>query len=795
MFRNYIITAFRSLKKNKVFSLINIFGLIFSMAICLLVITIIVNVNKSDDFHKNKNRIYRVHSFYTDKYAQNEEFATSPIPLLNVLNSNFPQIEKCVQLQRLSGKASIEGKELDFQGFYSNPEFFETFSFDIKQGDIHTLNNPFKVFITESFSKKMFLDANSIGKSIYLNNLGLFEVSGIIKDQTQSSHLRFDVIGSSSTLLSLEKQGKAYKTSDSWSFMWENVSYILVKKETNIDDLTARINNAAQKNYKKDDKFSIRYSLQALTTISPGKLVNNEIGFTIPIAALIGLTFIAILILSITGFNYLNLSLAKSISKSKEIGLRKVLGSGRKHIIFQYIIESLIILIISFFISTILFEYIFKFLVRYEPSLGSELDLIRSNTIYITFFIFTMLVGIIFGLITSLNISKSNPISVLNDARNEKMITRFALRKILITAQFIISSTFIIATILVFKQFTAIINKDLGFDKSNILTINLQGISHEVMTNEISGMKNIKDISATYLMPISFSRMATEVIFPNSTDTSIINIFNVNHNFLDVLKIKIIAGRNFTLNDGVGNERYVLVNEKATSKMGFSNPSEAIGKTMMLEKNMVEIIGVAKDFYYTDPIQELNELVLRYRPEDFKFLIVKYDKNADLKALISALEQKWKDIDPNTLFSCEVYEESIKRMFKPLTFTGIIIGLLSILAISISCLGLLGMVAYNSESRKKEIGIRKVMGATPCIIIKHLSKSYFIIVSIALTVSLIIIGIGVNIMKQQLPNSIGFDIPSVFIGIGIVIIITILTILSQTYKASIRNPVEALRYE
>ncbi|MFC2104427.1 ABC transporter permease [Bacteroidota bacterium] len=795
MLRNYIITAFRSLMKNKAFSLINIFGLIFSMAICLLVITIVINVNKSDDFHEYKERIYRVHSLYSDKYSQNEEFATSPIPLLNKLKTDFPQIEKGVQLQKLNGTASIDSRELNFQGYYSNPDFFETFSFNLNYGDINSLNEPFTVFITEKFSEKLFSDEDPIGQSIYINNLGLFEIKGIIKNPTQSSHLRFELIASSSTLVSLEKQDKIYKSSEKWSYIWENASYILVKPETNISELEANINKLAQENYNVEDESSISFKLQELTSLSPGKLVNNEIGTTIPIAALIGLTFIAVLILSITGFNYLNLSLAKSISKSKEIGLRKVIGSGRKHIIFQYITESVVILIISFFISTILFEYIFKLLIRFEPSLNSELDLVRSNTVYFVFFIFTILIGVIFGLITSLNISKSSPLKVLKDAGNAKMITRFALRKILITAQFIISSTFIIVTILVFKQFTSVINKDLGFNKHNLIAINLQGVNYDVLANEITNVKNVSGISSSYLLPISFSQMITEAILPNSTDTSLINIFNINHNFCDVLDIDIVAGRNYTLNDGIGSERYVLVNEKATTKMGFNNPSEAVGQTITLEDNIVEIIGVTKDFYYTDPIQELEALVLRYRSDQLRFLIVKYNEKANVNNLIADLQMRWENIDPNTSFSYELYEESLKRMFKPLTFAGIITGLLSILAISISCLGLLGMVAYNSESSKKEIGIRKVMGATPGIIIKHLSKSYSIIVSIAIGISLIIVGIGTTIMKQHLPDSIGFDFTSVLIGIGIIISITIVTILSQTYKAARRNPMDALRYE
>ncbi|MCD4833411.1 MAG: ABC transporter permease, partial [Bacteroidales bacterium] len=454
-----------------------------------------------------------------------------------------------------------------------------------------------------------------------------------------------------------------------------------------------------------------------------------------------------------------------------------------------------IILIISFIVSSILFEYIFKLLLQFEPSLSSKLELERSNTVYVVFFIFTVLVGVIFGLVTSLNISKSNPIKVLKDAGNGKVITRFALRKILLTTQFVISSTFIILTVLVFKQFTSIINKDLGFNKKNLITINLQGVSHEVLSNEISNIKDISDVSSAYIMPITSGRLVTEAILPNSIDTVHINMLNINYNYIDILNIELIAGRNFTLNDGVGNERYVLVNEKAIQKMGFLNPSDAIGETINIDDNLIEIIGVTKDFYYTDPIEEIDQLVLRYQPKDFKILVLKHKENADIKTLVSDLKQKWKGVDPNTSFSYEIYEESIKQMFKPLTFMGIIVGLLSVLAISISCLGLLGMVAYNSESSKKEIGIRKVMGATPGIIIKHLSKSYFIIVSIALAISLLIVGAGTSIMKQQLPNSIGFDIPSVVVGIIIITIITIVTILSQTYKAARRNPVNALRYE
>jgi len=795
MFRNYIVTAFRSLKKNKTFSLINIFGLIFSMAICLLVITIIVNVNKSDEFHENKNRIYRVLTEFTGKYDTKSEFATSPVPLLYTLRNDFPQVETGVHLRRLIGTASIDSKEINFQGLYSNSDFFKTFSFKLKQGDNIDLDEPFKVFITEKFANKLFLEQDPIGKGIYINNLGLFEIKGIIKNPEYPSHLKFEVIASAATLLSLEKEDKVYKFSDNWASIWENLSYIMVKPNTNITDLEASINIIAAEKYADAKDFSATFKLQALTDVSPGKFYNNDIGFIIPHAMLIGLSFIAILILSITGFNYLNLSLAKSITKSKEIGIRKVLGSERKHVIFQYIAESVIILIASFVISSFLFEYIFKLLVQFEPSLSGELELERSNAIYVIFFIFTVIVGVIFGLITSFNISKSNPIKVLKASGNGKIITRFALRKILITSQFVISATFIILTVLVFKQFTTILNKDLGFDKNNLITVDLQGVSHEVFKNEISGIKNIEDVSSTYFMPVIAGRMITEAVLPNSPDTAFINVLNLDYNFNDFLNIDLVAGRSYTINDGIGIERYVIVNESATRQMGFQNPADAISKTIIMEGTLVEIIGVTKDFFYTDPFQEIKPLAIRYRPDDFKATIVKYSKNTDVKTVISDLENKWNEINPNTPFSYRIYEEALQQMFKPITFAGIIIGLLSVLAISISCLGLLGMVAYNSESSKKEIGIRKVMGATPTIIIKHLSKSYLIIVSIAIFISLLIVGAATSVMKQQLPNSIGFDIPSVLIGIVILVIITILTILSQTFKASRRNPVEALRYE
>jgi putative ABC transport system permease protein len=795
MFKNYIITAFRSLKKNKGFSLINIFGLIFSMAICLLVITIIVNVNKSDDFHTNKNRIYRVLTLHSDRYIMNEEFATSPFPLLQAIKTELPQVENGVHLRRLNGNASLDSKVIKFEGLYTNPDFFKSFSFKLKQGDIKNLDEPFKIFITEKFANKLFEDKPAIGKSIYINNLGLFEVKGIIKNPSQPSHLRFEVIASSATLLSLEKQDKVYKFSENWTNIWENASYIMVKPNTNITELEASINILAKDNYTDKKYFKPRFFLQPLTSISPGKALNNEIGFVIPHAALFGLSFIAILILSITGFNYLNLSLAKSISKSKEIGIRKVLGSGRKHIVFQYIAESIIILIASFILSSILFEYIFKFLTQFEPAISNELALERSYSVYIVFFIFTILIGIIFGLITSFNISKSNPIKVLKDVGNSKIITRFALRKILITAQFVVSATFIILTVLAFKQFSSIVDKDLGFDKENLITIKLQDVSHEVLANEIKNSTNISDISSVSMMPVSFGTMKTEAILPNSPDTTLINMLNVNYNFIDLMNIDLVAGRNYTLNDGIGNERYVIVNKAATKKMGFLNPSDAIGESINLDGNLVEIIGVTNDFYYSDPMSKIDELLIRYLPDQFKTLIIKHNENADIKSLTSELKKKWEEINPNVSLSYEIYEESIERMFKPLTFAGVIIGILSILAISISCLGLLGMVAYNSESSKKEIGIRKVMGATPGIIIKYLSKSYFTMVSIALLISALIIGLVTIAIKQQLPNSIGFDIPSVLLGILIIICISIVTILSQTYSAARRNPVDALRYE
>ena len=490
-------------------------------------------------------------------------------------------------------------------------------------------------------------------------------------------------------------------------------------------------------------------------------------------------------------FNYTNLSLARSLKRGKEVGVRKVAGAFRLQIFYQFIIESVFIALLSLGAALLLF----KFIIDYLPFAG---ELIPQNPVYdiglFSWFIsFSLFTGLLAGALPAWALSSFKPVEVLKNLSNIKLFGSNGLRKTLIVVQFALSLIIIVFTITFFKQFKYMANGDPGYDVKNIINIPLHGADYKLLSHDLAQLNGVENISAA---SDNLGRGASgSIAIKQAKDKEPIltEYYDIDKNFINNMRLTLIAGNTFEDNT-TGKEKQVIISEITRKILQFKTPAEAVGKMVFInDTTQVKIAGVIKDFYYRGMETPYGPLVFRNRPQEFKYLHVRYAAAND-KTIVASIENIWKKTNPHKNFEgSNLYNELYGR--KSAWGTVSMLGFLAIITITLACMGLLGMVVYNTETRKKEIGIRKVMGASVSGIITLLSKNFMRLVLIAgviaLPVSYALSYFFLNIFANRI--NIGFGIlASSFL---VMLLVSLITIGSHIYKVAIANPVNSLRTE
>lgn len=794
MAKNYATLALRNIRKHKIFSIINILGLAIGISLCLFVISLIFFMYGSDRFHERKDRIYRVISQTITEHAVLDR-ATAPMPLAGELEQ-IPGIETVVRIKKNFGGAAVY-KEKGFlvNGLYTDTHFFQVFSFELERGDPQTaLAEPYSIILTQEVAQKFFDNSDPIEKILQIQNVGDFTVTGVLKDVSRlQSHMKFECLVSISTLASLENQKKIYASLTNWKNLNDNYIYFLLRENASPKAIEELLPGIVEKHYG-DDENEYRYSLQALTKISPGKnLANNLSAMPIPTEAPLFLSIIALIIMVIACFNYTNLSLAKALSRAKEVGIRKTIGANRFSIFTQFIGESityaLIALAMAFLLYNLLLPHFFQSILMHVEMENLGFGLIFS------FVLFSLFIGFLAGIIPAILISKFNPTEVLKDITKTKLFSKVNLRRALVVTQFFVSFIFIITTIVLFKQINFQKNIDLGFQTENILNVELQGIDYEIFKQEVSGHPGISKISASAFIPCTGMAWLENVKRSEDAEFIDIDFISIDNNFIPNFGLKLVAGRNFPDAVNPENERFVILNEMAVKQFGFPSPADAIGQTLIFGNDtQVEIIGVVNNFLSRDTQNPSPPMALRVVPEYFEYANLKIATD-DIEAVLLFLETKWKELEPYRPFRCAFFEDQLedynigsKNALRGLSF-------ITFLTILIAFFGLLGMVLYDTEARVKEIGIRKVMGASIGSIILTTSKTFMFLLLLAAALAIPVAWFANHMILQSIANRIELGIGIFVQGLAIMFALGFLTIFSQTIKAASRNPVESLRYE
>ncbi|MES2428774.1 MAG: ABC transporter permease [Bacteroidota bacterium] len=803
MIRNYIKTAFRSLLKNKSFTIINVLGLSLGLAACLLIVFYVADELSYDKFNTMADRIYRAN---TDiRYGGNESsYAITPPPLAAALK-NLPEVELAARLLHNGGIRIKKGNEniQEDRIVYSDPAIFSIFTLPVIEGDATTaLKDPNTVAITESTAKKYFNDIHAVGKTLTINNKDVYKITAVIKDIPSQSHFNFDFF------LSLASR-------DEWkSTNWLNYvcsTYILLKPNTSIQNLQPKL-QALMKNAVNSQTGEATMNLDALektgnyirinlTPLTDIHLLSNrryELGVNSSIQYVYIFSAIAIFILLLACVNFINLSTARSANRAREVGVRKVLGSPRKYLIAQFIAESVIV---TLFAITIAALAAWALLPVFNQIAGKALSIQLPTLIWVlpSLIATAIIIGVLAGSYPAFFLSAFQPIHVLKG----KLATGFKggnLRSVLITIQFGISIFLIIGTATIYNQLHYIQHKDLGFNRNQVLIIkNTQSLHGQakLLKQEVKEFTGVTNASLSGYQPTGKNRNP-DAVFTNP-DTNPKNalyteVWTVDEDYLTTMGMTLLKGRNFNKQFATDSSG-IIINEAAAKMLGYNNDplNKKLYQPLPHQTKEFNILGVVKDFNFTSLRENITPVVM-VLGTDRGALSIRLN-TADAPGIIAKIKQKWNGLSTTEHFDYSFMDQDFDAAYRAEQSTGSIFLLFTLLAIIIACLGLFGLTAYAAEQRNKEIGIRKILGAKTSTIVAMLSKDFIKLILIAIAFATPLAWLTMHQWLQ------GFayrqNVPWwVLVSAGMVsIIIAFITISFQSFKAARVNPVESLRSE
>ncbi|MEO9482982.1 MAG: ABC transporter permease [Ekhidna sp.] len=792
---SYVTISLRNLIRHKLFSFINIFSLSIAMSTGLLVIGMITDLLKFDEFHEHKEEVYRVTSSPIYQGRDFDERATSPLLLAQEMAAQVPGIQITQLGRKLSGLSEANDKKLQASGIYADEHFFDFLTFNLLRGNAaDALKDPFSVVISTSFAQKVFEGLEPIGETLTIEGVGTFIITGIVADPPKFSHIQFEIIGSLSTVHMLAKQGLIHESHDDWTTMDNYYNYIYIPGNLEKASVLNWLNVSAPSYYKNPDEFTSSFALQRLNQILPGKDLSDQIGPKMMFLPIIILSGVAIAILLSAIFNYTNLSMARALRRAREVGVRKLNGANSWAVYLQFTVEAIVLSMFSLGLGILLFLFLRPGFLDVIPRASEVLKLELTGSLVFWFGCFALVTGLIAGMAPSVFFSKLSSLKALRGGGSLKALSRINFRKGLIIAQFTLSIIFILALVITNKQYSFSINHQMGFDKENILNISLEGNDPQLLKTELIKLPEVSAVSFSSLIPGAGSRHNLLMVDSRNQDSVYVSTMSVDHTYISTLGIELVAGRPFRPEENKSKETSIIINETFVKNFGLESPSDALGKVFTVGGNTVEIIGVVKDFHYSNLEDPILSFVFRNNAY-FNHAVVKLS-TSDILATIDRIEDAWTAVDPSTTLNANFFDEYIKDYYQFLIDIMKMFGFIGFLAISISSLGLFGMAIYSTEIRMKEIGVRKTFGASEKALIVLLSKGFLKLVfwgALIGTPICYLLFDKVILAQGYYRTDITFF--EISISILFLLIICFLAIISQTWNAARTNPATVLKDE
>ena len=788
MFKNYIKIALRNIKRQKIYSLITMSGLILGLSVFIMFALLSDFTSNFDSCHENADRIYAVVQVLSSSQEGEQHSAITPSPMVPALISEFPEIEKASRYFP-PGRMVVKYRD---KIFYENgvrfvdADFLSIFTFKMIVGEKESaLSRANTVVMSEDSALKYFGDEDPVGKTLTLDNKIDVVVTGITENPPNNSSISYDFLVSMDTARSL------YNWMDDWSTN-NQAAFLLLSEGSEPTTLEEKFSLFIDKYYPDTRESPERFYLHSLLNFFLGSegidcyWGGGRISY-------ITIWIVAVLLLIIACINFMNISTARYITRAQEVGMRKVVGASRSQLIKQFLGESILMALISMPAAILLYELLRPV---FAANLGRifDISIMDSPHVFLLIFGVTILTGFFAGSYPAFYLSASKPVLVFQKRLvTGKKGSRF--RKFLVVVQFTFSIILILMTVISIKQSHHNLNVDLGYNRNNIIAVTMGGDvrdKREIFKNELVRSKDILSVSASAALPIEWN--SESHILPEGVieeDALLMNVYGIDFGLIEMLDIHIVLGRSFSREYSDADS--FIINETAVRQLQWQHP---IGKRITVKGQKGKVIGVAEDFFFKSILLEkMSPAVLYLGPDELNYIFVKYSTSESLPGVIEYIREKWNIVAPDLPFEYITLENAFYDVFQG-DKTSEMTGILGALAIFLSWLGLFGLSSYSVERRVKEIGIRKVLGASVSRIVGMLTKDFIKLVAIANLIAIPIAYFMMNAIIRFIytyPISIGAEI--FVITAGLTLLIAFLTVSALTIKSALANPVDSLKYE
>jgi putative ABC transport system permease protein len=800
MLKNLFKIALRNIFKDKVYSSINILGLTIGITCSMFLFMYILDELSYDRYHTNANNIYRIVS--NIKEPDNSfTWAIAQVPMAQELRNNYPEVKNAVRFYG-TGRTLYKNGDKQFneeQFFLTDSTVFDMFTYEFIAGDMSTaLDNPFSIVLTETVAKKYFATpAEALGQSLQNKENDEFKITGVIKDVPYNSHFRFDALISRSSRQGSD--GGSWGNFGVFTYIQLPEGYDLTKMYASLDTIVKQRVNPIFEQYG----IKVAYELQNIPDIHLHSKIQDEAEEGGDISYIYIFGAVSAFMLIIACINYMNLATARSANRAKEVGVRKVMGSQRKQLIIQFITESVVLTVIALILSIIL---IYALLPAFNSLANKHLPFsyVLQTPVILSLIGITLFSGIVGGSYPAFYLSSFNPVNVLKGKLAARGGSVF-FRRALVVLQFSISIFMLIATLVVFDQLSYMRNKDLGFDKERVIKLTLSERElrqkADVLVNRLKQAPEVAGVGTATSVPgqgVGKLLLKVEDNEGKLVDRGI-DLFNADFDFVKTMGMDIIQGRDFSRDVSSDTTYAVLVNQAMVKRMAWDDP---IGKKFIFQgggPNNTDIekrvVGVLKDYHQNSLYDAIEPIMVILSDENY-FVLVRTEEG-DVKKSLAAVENVWKDLFPNNTFQFDFLDQDFNSQYTADEKRSLIFTVFSSLTIAIACLGLLGLAAFTTEQRTKEIGVRKVIGASVQSLVTLVSKEFFLLVGLGM---LIAFPAAWYFTESWLTNfayhiELKGEWPTFLLSALLAFVITLVTVGYHVMRAANSNPVKSLRDE
>jgi len=780
MYKNYLKIAIRNLGKSKIFSLINISGMAVGMAACILIMFWVFDELTFDQFYPNADRIHQINKSFL-MGAVSDYNQSTPLLLAGTLRKDFSEVEKATFFRGTNALVSYKDKRFsENQICRSDSSFFDVLAFEFIRVDSRTaFQNPNSVVITEAIAEKYFGTENPVGKVLNFDNARDYVVSGVLKNIPLNSTHRFDIYIRT-------PQQEIDNRSNDWETHFVRTT-VLLHKNADISVFNQKLDKLA-KEHLPEEKIS--FLTQPLSKIHLYSIDGRPEGMKY----IYFFSVIALFILIIACINFMNLSTARSIKRAREIGMRKVIGAEKKQIIGQFLGESVINALVALIFALVIVELIRP---AFNNLTGKAIAIDYHNLKIIGLFLLTAVItGLFAGLYPALFLSAFQPVKILKSSSINSGNSRLSMRKILVVTQFAIAILLLTSTSIIYLQNNYMRNKELGFKKDNIVYVQLNDNilkNFDAMRNELIRHSDINNVTRTSELPTNVFMIARGITWKGKATQKGVafGCAAVDFEYINTLNLQIIKGRALSL-DFPSDSGSVLINEKAAAMIGWEDP---IGKNLFFDpENSLSVVGVVKDFNALPLTMEIEPMMLLIYPAFYRYMLIDVN-STNTPETIAKIEKVWQQFSPAFPFEYHFLDEQFEQDYRTEIRMSKIFAYFVVLAIFISCLGLFGLAAFTAQQRRKEIGIRKVHGATIGGLVFLLSREFAKLVLIANIFAWPLAWYAMHKWLQHFAYRTEITVwPFLFSGI-LTLLIALLTVSFHTINAALANPVKSLRYE